>query len=162
MPAFRSTSNLSRRTALHFGAGGLAVALSHTRRTPASARTPSTTDANKALVHRLFEDGINGGDVKIFPALYAPAVLANASDPEDVVGLVGLPLPLNEFSLRFPSALVFIDKVVAEQDIVAVFATWRGTHPPAGTHIVGHTQHWFQIADGRIVEQWSAGWDWLG
>ena len=32
---------------------------------------------------------------------------------------------------------------------------------PAGTHMVGRTMHLFRIDGGAIVEQWSAGWEWL-
>lgn len=31
---------------------------------------------------------------------------------------------------------------------------------PAGTHLAGQTQYWFQITNGQIVMQWSAVWEW--
>ena len=59
-----------------------------------------------------------------------------------------------------PDVLATVDTLIAEADMVAARVTWRGTHPPAGTHIEGHTMHGFRIEQDHIVEQWSAGWDW--
>jgi hypothetical protein len=44
--------------------------------------------------------------------------------------------------------------------MMAAVATWHGTHPPAGTHLMGRTMHVFRIANERIIEEWSTGWDW--
>jgi predicted ester cyclase len=73
----------------------------------------------------------------------------------------GMPLTIDKFHAEFPDVTVTVEAIVAEDDLVATVATWRGTHPPAGTHLVGRTMHLFHIADELITEEWSTGWDWL-
>jgi hypothetical protein len=65
------------------------------------------------------------------------------------------------FREAHPTLTVTLDPVVAQADLVAVVARWGGSHPPAGTHLIGHTLHVFRLAQGQVVEQWSAGWEWL-
>ena len=161
MPASRPTANLSRRTALQFGAGGLATALLQTQRGRASAQTPSPIDANKALVLRLFEEAVNNGDEKTVSTLYALVPVTANSEAIEMPAVAGMPVSLQEFRRMAPDVLATVDTLIAEADMVAARVTWRGTHPPAGTHIEGHTMHGFRIEQDHIVEQWSAGWDWL-
>jgi predicted ester cyclase len=72
-----------------------------------------------------------------------------------------MPLPIDQFHAGFPDVYAAVEGVIAEGDLVATRVTWRGTHPPAGTHVVGRTMHLFRITNGQISEEWSAGWEWL-
>lgn len=157
----RTASTLSRRAALRLGAGGLATSIALQGQRPVQAQAEATPGANKALVHSLFDDVINGRDLTASTALYAPGVRERGAAEETSVGWGGLPLPLAEFHAQFPGTVATIDEVIAEGDTVAVRVSWRGPHPPKGTHLVGRTLHVFHAADGQIIDQWSAGWDWL-
>jgi predicted SnoaL-like aldol condensation-catalyzing enzyme len=118
-------------------------------------------DANKTLVHRVFEEAVNGGDVTVIGEVYAPNSVDRGTWARHMPGPAGMPLTIDQFHAEFPDVTVTVDPAIAEEDLVATFATWRGAHPPAGTHVVGRTMHLFRISNGQIIEQWSAGWDWL-
>ena len=52
-------------------------------------------------------------------------------------------------------------QAVAEGDHVATRETWRGTHAPTGQRGEGVVMHFFMLRNGKIVDEWSPGWDWL-
>jgi predicted SnoaL-like aldol condensation-catalyzing enzyme len=127
----------------------------------AQAQAQSTLEANKALVRRVFEDVINNGRIGGIAELYTPAFLDPARAARRFPPLAGMPVPLAEFRAAGPEIVATVEDMVAEGDLVATRIAWRGPHPPAGTHIEGQTLHLSRIFNGRIVEEWSAGWEWL-
>jgi hypothetical protein len=127
----------------------------------AAAEDASALTRNRALVQRLFADGVNGGDEALVAAHYAPGFAGDGTNAGDIPAPVGMPISLREFREAAPDVTATVDALVAEGDLVAVFVTWRGPHPPAGTHIEGQTMHLFRMALDQIIEEWSAGWDWL-
>ena len=161
MSSCSSDPTLSRRTAVRLGSAGLAAALATQASGSAQARDLSTLEANKAIARRLFDVGVNNGDEALTAALYAPDYVDRDAWARLMPGPAGMPVPLDEFRAAFPDVTVTVDAVVAEEDLVATRETWRGIHPPAGTHVVGRTMHLFRIANGQIVEEWSTGWEWL-
>jgi len=161
MPSSRPDSTLTRRTAVRIGGGGLAAALALHERRSAKAHSLTTLEGNKVLVRRVFEEAVNSGNVAVIGELYAPDAVDRGSWARHMPGPAGMPLTVEQFHATFPDVMVTVDAAIAEDDLVATVATWRGSHPPAGTHVVGRTMHLFRFADGQIIEQWSAGWDWL-
>lgn len=161
MSPSQTVSTRSRRAALRMGATGLVASLTLQGRPPVLAGADGALEANTALVHSLFDDAINGGDLTTAIALYAPGVRERGASEDTTVGWGGLPLPIAQFHAHFPDIVAIIDEVIAAGDAVAVRVSWRGPHPPAGTHLIGRTLHVFHVADGQIAAQWSAGWDWL-
>lgn len=161
MPSSPHPSNCSRRTAIALGGAGLfAVTVLATIR-DAQAKPSTSLEANKALVRRVFEDVINEGRVGTITALYAPAFFDPTRPARRFPHVAGMPLPLDEFRAVLPGIVATVEEMVAEGDLVATHAAWRGSHPPAGTHIEGQTMHLSRIVNGRISEEWSIGWDWL-
>jgi len=152
---------LSRRSTVRLGSVGLAAALVTRTALSAQASELPTVEANKALVRRLFEVGVNTGDEALTISLYSPDYVDRGSWLRQMPVPAGMPIPLHEFRAEFPDVTVTIDSVIAEADFVATHESWRGTHPPAGTHLVGRTMHLFRIANDQIIEQWSVGWEWL-
>ena len=162
MPSLVPASIVNRRTAVRLAGGGLAVALTAGGWRSSQAEENPTLEANKTLVRRLFAEGFDGGNPAVIAALYGGDDVDRGSWARKMPGPAGLPLTIEEFRALFPDITVTVDAAIAEGDLVATRETWRGTHPPAGTHVVGRTMHVFRITNGQIVEQWSVGWDWIG
>ena len=152
---------LSRRSTVRLGSVGLAAALVTRTALSAQASELATTEANKELVRLLFEVGVNNGDEALTTSLYSPNYVDRGSWSRQMPGPAGMPIPLREFRAEFPDVWVTLDSVIAEADFVATHESWRGSHPPAGSHLVGRTMHLIRIANDQIVEQWSVGWEWL-
>ncbi len=160
MLSSRPVSLLDRRTVVRIGSGSLVAALALRERRSAEAHSLTILEANKALVHRLFAEAVNGGNVAVIGELYAPAVLKRRPAGQ-VPGPGGMPLPIDQFRTLFPDVSVTVEDTIGEVDFVATRAIWHGTHPPAEAHVVGRTMHMFRIMNGQIAEQWSTGWEWL-
>lgn len=150
---------LTRRTAVRLGTGGLAAALVAPGRRSAQAADAATLEANKTIVRRLFAEAVNGGNEAVIAELYIPEFVG-PHHARHLPRPAGMPLPIDEFHTVFPDVYVTVEDAVAEGDLVATRVTWRGTHPPAGTHVEGRTMHLFRIVKGQISEQWSTGWEW--
>jgi predicted SnoaL-like aldol condensation-catalyzing enzyme len=156
-----STSKLTRRNAVRLGGASLAVAVAAREHGVAAAPDQATLDANKAIARRVLEEAFNGRNGTAIQELYAPNCVDRGAAVRQMPGPAGLPLTIDDFQTLFPDVTVTVDAVIAEGEFVSTRATWHGTHPPAGTHVVGRTMHCFHLANGQIVEQWSVGWDWL-
>lgn len=161
MSTLATISTVSRRRAVRLGSAGLAMALAAGGQRAAAARDQTSLEANKAIARRVFEEGFNQRNVAALEELYAPDVVDYGTWARQMPGPAGMPITSDEFQAMFPDVIVTVEGAIAEDDLVATRVTWRGTHPPAGTHLVGRTMHVFHIDNGRIVAQWSAGWDWL-
>ncbi len=161
MASLASAPTLNRRRAVRLGTGGLAAALALRGMRPAEALDRTVLEANKALVRRVFEEAVNGGNVAVLADLYAPDHVDRGAWARQMPRPAGMPLTLDEFRADFPDVHVALEGAIAEGDLVAARATWYGTHPPAGRHAAGRTMHFFRLSNERIVEQWSTGWEWL-
>jgi predicted SnoaL-like aldol condensation-catalyzing enzyme len=152
---------LSRRTAIRFGGGSLVGMLaSHAASDVAAGESPHL-EANKALVRRVFDQVINGGQAEMLAELYVPGFVDHDTWSLQTPRPAGLPMMLEAFRTLFPAVQATIDAAVAEGNIVAAHVTWRDRHPPAGTHVVGHTMHLFHIAGNQIADERNVGWQWL-
>jgi len=118
-------------------------------------------DANKAIARRVFEDGFNHRNLTALRELYNPNAVDDGAWTQQKPGPAGMPLTSDEFRDTFPEVLATVDGTIAEDDLVTARVTWHGAHPSAGPYLAGRTMHVFQIDNGLIVAQWSAGWDWL-
>ena len=150
---------LSRRSAVRIGGAGLVSALTPGLSQAAQATDATTLAANKAIVQRLFAEGINHDDENLTEILYAPDAISRHGTTRQAPGPAGMPLSLQAFRAEFPDVSATIDLTIAEGDIVATHVIWYGPHPPRGTHAVGRSMHLFRLAGAQIVEEWSVGWD---
>ena len=160
------TPHLDRRAALAcLGGGSLAAVLASRELGSARAQdaTPATgsTEANKAIVQRVFEDALNANNPVLVYELYAPEFVDRSASPGQLPGPAGIEQALIYFNTVLPDVEVTVDASIAEGDLVATRETWRGTDPTTGRDVEGKTLHFWRIADGKIVEEWSAGWEWL-
>lgn len=128
-----------------------------------------STDANKELVRRQFDEFWNKADWSALDELFAPEYQNhdpyNPDQPTGPAGFRGrveaYRTVLADFDLRVVSQ-------IAEGDMVSTRWTLGGTHAgpiegiePTGTHILFGGQLTSHIVDGRFVEEW-VHWDTLG
>jgi steroid delta-isomerase-like uncharacterized protein len=108
------------------------------------------SEQGKELVRRYMEEGWNSGNVDVVDELFTPELAARAR------GLIGA------FRTGFPDWHCQIDDFVVEGDKVVNRWSAKATHtgnfygiPATGKPVVveGITIH--QVADGRIVADWS-------
>ncbi len=133
------------------------------RRTPlAQDATPATgsLEANKAIVLRVFEDALNANNPALIYELYAPEFVDRSAFPDQPPGPARIEQAIIYFNAILPDVEVTVDAIIAEGDLVATHETWRGTDPTTGREVEGKTFHFWRVEDGKIIEEWSAGWEW--
>jgi steroid delta-isomerase-like uncharacterized protein len=124
-----------------------------------------STDANKSLALRYFNEVFNKGDLKVMEEIASPDfVFTMPTHEEPFRGVDGYKGLVNMLRGCFPDIQFALEDVVAEGDRVLTRWSARGTHtgipfptvigdvPAAGNqfHIEGMT--WHQISDGKISE----------
>ena len=110
------------------------------------------TAEHKAVVRRLVDEVMNGGDLSVvLDALYAPGPAATARRW------------IEPFLASFSDVRMRVVELVAEGDVVADrftcsgthTATWRG-HPPTGHRFTDVAEvYFFRLAEGRITRAWG-------
>ncbi len=118
-----------------------------------------STDENKAIVRRFYEE-LNTGNLDIVGELLAATAVIHQSgtpgpmDRETFKQLGGL------FFAAFPDARHELAEMIAEADQVATRFTFRGTHqgdlmgiPPTGKQVTVPGIALDRIAGGKIVER---------
>jgi len=132
-----------------------------------------STEDNKAIVRRFFEDVHNQGNVAAVDELLAPNILLHFDSPSDVPVSAEMQLSLEEIKqvfsqLRttFPDYHFTVEFQVAEGDLVVTRGTARGTHqgkywdstwqdiPPTAKQVTWTETAIDRIVEGKIVENW--------
>ncbi len=117
----------------------------------------TTLEHNKAITRKVYEEGLNQGRFEVpysadFVGHGGRNTFTHADGMAEAKG----------WRQAFPDLNITVDKQVAEQDLVAVRWTARGTNTGAGNgipatgravQINGTTL--FRMADGRIAEEWT-------
>jgi predicted SnoaL-like aldol condensation-catalyzing enzyme len=126
----------------------------------AAAPVNSLEENNKALVRSAIEEIFNEHSVMaIDKYIKEDLIQNNTSFPE---GREARKQYFGMLFYAFPDLHASIDKMIAEDDLVAVFLNWNGTHkgefqgkPATNNLITMKTAHIFRIEDGMIGEQWE-------
>ncbi|MGH3086987.1 MAG: ester cyclase [Rubrobacteraceae bacterium] len=124
-----------------------------------------STEENKTIVRRIFEDGENRGAVDAVAEMTAPDFFDHDIHVE--TGIPGGPEDLREalIAIRrgFPDIHVTIEDILAEGDKVVVRNTWRGTHegefngiPATGRKVEISGIVIWRVSDGMISERWAS------
>lgn len=133
-----------------------------------------STEDNKAIARRFFEEVYNKGNVAAVDELLAPNIILHFDSPSDVpvsaemqLSLEGIKQVVSEFRSAFPDLYCTVDLQVAEGDLVVSRVTAHGTHTgeyrgltykglsPTGKQVTWTETQIFRLAAGKIVEQWS-------
>lgn len=117
-------------------------------------------EQNKALVRRIFEEGINQNKQGIFDELIAPSYV-NHDIPAPTPGLDGFKMVIGMFLAAFPDMRVTIEEELAEGNKIITRGYFTGTHkgdfqgiPPTGKQIkVKYIDIWL-VENGKLVENW--------
>jgi len=137
-----------------------------------------STEDNKAIARRLYEEVWEKGNVAAVDELIAPNMVDHFHYPANVpvpaefqLSLVEFKQFVSQFHTTFPDFQYTVELQVAEGDLVVTRLTARGTHtgeyrgltyksiPPTGKQVRWTYTAIVRILDGKIVEQWSNGDD---
>ena len=133
-----------------------------------------STEENKAIVRRFFEEIYIKGNVAAVDELIAPNPVIHWDSPINVpvpaqfqLSLEEIKQVVSQYRTTFPDLQYTVELQVAEGDMVVTRVTARGTHtgeyrglryrgiPPTGKQVTWTEIRIFRIADGKLVEQWS-------
>ncbi|HLI08464.1 MAG TPA: ester cyclase [Ktedonobacteraceae bacterium] len=122
-----------------------------------------TLEENKALLRRVFDEALNGGNFSLLDRLFAEDFVDNAT-PDQLPGPRGVRDYFQAVRAGFPDMRVIIDDLLAEGDKVVVRTTWRGTHlgsyegiAPTGKTVSRSMIQIFRVSANKIQEEWSEG-----
>ena len=118
-----------------------------------------TTDDNKALVQRFFEQVINQRNLAALDQFVPPGGVNHTVPP-------GMPQETNQFVGQylhaFPDGQVTVEELLADGDKVVARVSFHATHQgalrdiaPTGKPITLMGIHIFRIANGKLVEHWG-------
>lgn len=121
------------------------------------------SEANKAIVRRHYEEGVNRGDLDVATECFAPEYVNHVpGEPEPMRGIEAWVDFFQTFRAAFPDMATTLDHLIGEGDKVAVRHVWRVTHhgeyegiPPTGKSVTFTGNDIYRIVDGKIVEEWS-------
>lgn len=121
-----------------------------------------SVEENKANVRRLIETVFNEGNMSVVNELIAPSYIYHVPGME-YKGPEGLKQNFTMYRDAFPDMHATIDNIIAEGDMVAVFATYGGTFK-GGLMGIAPTDKSFSMSsavlsrhgeDSKQVEAWA-------
>jgi steroid delta-isomerase-like uncharacterized protein len=134
---------------------------------PALPSQPDTA-GNKALVRRIYEEGLNRGDFSVLDELLAEQLVDHSLFPGGGSGRESFRRRFSLVRTAFPDATMTVEDGVAEGDKVVYRWTLRGTHTgplasirPTGRQLVVTGMNMSRITGGKVTEHW-ANFDHLG
>jgi predicted ester cyclase len=123
-------------------------------------------DDNVAIVWRMFEDGMGGGDLDAAVRNYAPSLICHNPVLKDMPflpgGTEGMKALMAATRAAFPDMTCTVETIVANADQVALMYSWTGTHlgtlgavAPTGRTVTATGAILCRLEPGTIVEQWD-------
>jgi steroid delta-isomerase-like uncharacterized protein len=121
-----------------------------------------SSEDNKALVRRFFEEVLNEKRVDRADELVAPDYLDHAAVPGQAPGLEGAKQRWAMYFAAIPDLHTTIDDMVAEGDRVVVRYTGEGTRAVGAAGHPAHRKRFrasgiciYRLAEGKIAENWE-------
>ena len=118
-----------------------------------------TLEDNKATVRRLYQ-AFSTGDLKAMEDVVATNAVDLMSLEGQAPGVEGFKERITGFRKGFPDLTITIEAMVAEGDMVAERAMFRGTHrgefmgiPATGKQVTGDIMGFNLLVDGKIAER---------
>lgn len=119
------------------------------------------TEDNKALLRRIFEEGINQNKPSVFDELIASNFVIYDAPGGMQHGPEGFRQVVAMFRTAFPDAHVAFEAELADGDYVIHRGYFTGTHkgefqgiPPTGKQIKVKTTDIWRVVNGKAVENW--------
>ena len=120
-----------------------------------------STEDNKAIIRRFFQEGPSKGNLAAAGELLSPNFSLHTPLPSSP-GIQGMKEIITDCRAAFEHLDVTVEDMVAEGDKVAARFTACGTHqgsfmnlPPTGKPITMTGIEIFRIEDGKIAELWG-------
>ena len=121
-------------------------------------------ESNKDLIRKQYDDLVNRNNLAAADEQMAEDFIDHGARPGLASrGPEAARQAMAALHAIVPDVRVTLDEVIAERDLVAVRATWRGTHqgpfagsPPSGKPVTITGMVFWRIADGRLVERWAS------
>ena len=120
-----------------------------------------STEENKALVRREYEQGVNPKNFRVRDEVLADNFVAHFPGHAPIHGIEAFREFTSAFFTAFPDLKATIEDLVAEGDKVAVRQTWRGTHtsdflriPPTGRQVTFTSIEVYRVSGGKLAEEW--------
>ena len=132
-----------------------------------------STEDNKAIARRLYEEALNTGNIAVVDELVAPNIVLHYDYPADLpgpaetqLGLEAIKHFVSHLRITFPDYHFTVELQVAEGDLVVTRGTARGMHqgeywdstfgdiPPTSKLVTWTETAIDRIIEGKIVENW--------
>ncbi|MFN8456055.1 MAG: ester cyclase [Anaerolineae bacterium] len=120
-----------------------------------------STEQNKTIILRIYEELINQENKAVIDETYAESVIIHDPFMGTMSGVGAFKQLLGVFDTAFPHHRVQVEQVTAEGDYVSVLHTHTATHagpfmnlPPTGKTAVVNGLELFRLQEGKIVEFW--------
>jgi predicted ester cyclase len=120
-----------------------------------------STEANKVLVHRLYQ-ALNEKDVAALDEILDPNYVDHSLPPGVPPTREGFKQVVGIFRTAFPDFHHTIESLIAEGDKVVVRSTLSGTHtgeffgiPPTANKVSLAQIHIARVVNGRLIEHWN-------
>jgi predicted ester cyclase len=123
---------------------------------------------NKSIVRRAYEEGMNRRDMSVVDEVFDPGYVAHFRGEPPIRGRDAFKESLGAFLEAFDDLVFTVDDAIAEGDRVALRWSASGIHageyrgfppvlrvPPTGRRLEFSAIDVYQLADGRIVEEWN-------
>ena len=120
-----------------------------------------STELNKTLVRRFYEEVFNKKNLAIIDDFLDPHIIEHALPPGLPGGIQGSRQLIGMYLTAFPDLQLTAEALIAEEDKLAARLTMRGTHkgefmgiPPTGKQVTMTGIQIVRIANGKIAENW--------
>jgi steroid delta-isomerase-like uncharacterized protein len=120
------------------------------------------TDRTESLIHRLFVEAFNQGNLAVVDELISPNHFAHTALGGAPHGPAGLKWLIAMFRTAFPDLHCTVDDEISEADQFAAHWTIHGTHKgffmgnaPTGRRVDVQAMIFGRIVNGQIVEDWT-------
>jgi predicted ester cyclase len=122
----------------------------------------ASTDANRAVVRRVFEEVINEAKLDVIDEIYDENIVDHDPLPGAPPGREGVKYSIGGLLEAFPDLNVTIEDMSAHGNFVVVHNVWRGTQtgrllglPSTGRSVTFSGVVIWRLEDGRIAERWA-------
>ena len=123
-----------------------------------------SSEDNKALVRRFFDEVVNGGNIDLIDELLTDDFVEHEKFPGLEPNRDGVKEFFRRFRSAFPDGSFTPEEMIAEGDTVAVRVTIRGTHqgefvglPATGKSVEVAAIDFIHCRDGRMTAHWGVG-----
>lgn len=120
-----------------------------------------STENNKTIVRRLYEEAVNQGNLAVLDELLSDNIITHTTVPGIAPNRAGFRQFLSGFLSAFPIQHTELHEMIAEGDRVAVLHSHHATHggdfmglPASGKDVNIAGIEIFRLANGRITEMW--------